>query len=115
MGASSGETAGSGLTRAHTWGVIIPLLAVLSVSYVSKYVHISAYQPINALAAGAIVGSISYFLLPKFREESHILAKAVLIGLLVAEILVLKPYGALPTMSTITLWLCFYYHSVEGL
>ena len=71
MGASSGETAGSGLTRAHTWGVIIPLLAVLSVSYVSKYVHISAYQPINALAAGAIVGSISYFLLPKFREDYH--------------------------------------------
>ena len=115
MGASSGETAGSGLTRAHTWGVIIPLLAVLSVSYLSKYVHVSEHQPVNALAAGAVIGIISYFLLPAVKEQSHILAKAVLIGLLVAEIMVLKPYGAIPTMSTITLWLFFYYHTVEGL
>lgn len=115
MGASSGETAGSGLTRAHTWGVIIPLLAVLSVSYLSRYVHVSEHQPVNALAAGAVVAVISYFLLPTVKEESHILAKAVLIGLLVSEIMVLKPYGALPTMSTITLWLFFYYHTVEGI
>lgn len=113
-----GATEGSGLTRTHTWGVIIPLLAVLSVPYISAFVNISSLQPVNALAGGAVVGAIAYLLLtsvPGLTEKTHVLGKAVLIGLLVAEIMVLKPYGAIPTMSTITLWLFFYFHTMEGL
>jgi hypothetical protein len=115
MGASSGSTAGSGITRAHTWGVIVPLVCVLSVPYLSKISHVTNTQPWNALVAGVISGAAAYMLFKALDEKTHVLAKAVLSGLLIAEIMVLKPYGAIPTMSTITLWLFFYYHTMEGL
>lgn len=115
MGASEGATAGSGITRAHTWGVIVPLLCVLSVPYLTKISHVTNTQAWNSLVAGLLVGVAAYVLFKALDEKTHVLEKAVLSGLLVAEILVLKPYGAIPTMSTITLWLFFYYHTMEGL
>lgn len=113
---SSGGTAGSGLTRAHTWGLIVPLLAVLCLPLLSKYLRVSKAQPVNALVGGVVTAVVSYLLfrfVPGLVERTHILAKAVLVGLLVAECLVLTPYGKLPTMGTITLWLFFYYHTLE--
>ena len=113
---SSGGSAGSGLTRAHTWGLIVPILAVLCLPLLSKYLRVSSAQPVNAVVAGVACGLISYLLfryVPGLVEQTHVLAKATLIGLLIAECLVLQPYGKLPPMSTITLWLFFYYHTVE--
>lgn len=118
MGGSTGNVAGTGVTRAHTWGLIVPLLAAISPLWLSKYVHVSNHQPINALAAGVVVATVAYILftyVPQLREKHHILAKAILAGLLVAEIMVVKPHGSLPSMGTITLWLFFWYHTVEGI
>lgn len=118
MGGSTGNTAGSGLTRAHTYGLIVPFLAAISPMWLSHYAHISTWpMPFNALVAGFIVAVVAYVLMtrvPLLQEKTNVLAKAVLCGLLVAEIMVLKPYGALPTMGTITLWLFFYYHTMEN-
>lgn len=118
MGATSGNYQGTGVTRAHTWGLLVPLLAALSPVWLSKYVHVSDHQPINALVSGLLVTIAAYVLftmVPPLQEKHHVLAKAVLAGLLVAEIMVLKPYNSVPSMGTITLWLFFWYHTAEGL
>ena len=108
---------GTGLTRAHTWGLVVPLAVALSPVLLSKYVSVKgAPAPVNALLAGAVVAVAVYVLMtrvPLLEEAKNALAKAVLCGLLVAEIMVLKPYGAIPSMATITLWLFFYYHTME--
>ena len=107
---------GTGITRAHTWGLVIPLAAALSPMLLSKYASVQgAPAPVNALLAGAVVAGAVYLLMTRvpLLQERDALAKAVLCGLLVAEIMVLKPYGAIPSMATITLWLFFYYHTME--
>jgi hypothetical protein len=112
-------TEGTGITRAHTWGLIVPLMAALSPVLLSKYTDVKGLPtPINALLSGAVVSLVAYFLMtqvPMLKEKTYVLAKAVLCGLLVAEIMVLKPYGAIPSMGTVTLWLFFYYHTMEHL
>ncbi len=117
MAPTSGATQGTGITRAHTWGLVVPLLAALSPYWLSKYALVKGLpMPYNALVSGALVGLVAYVLMtqvPMLREKTHVLAKAVLCGLLVAEIMVLKPYGGIPSMGTITLWLFFYYHTME--
>lgn len=113
MGRSEELFAGSGLTRAHTIGLVVPLLVALSPPILSRYTTLTDSQPFNALVAGAVVMAAAYGLLTWIGEKTNVTAKAVLMGLLIAEIMVLKPYGALPTMGTITLWLFFYYHTME--
>ena len=107
-----------GLTRAHTMGLIVPLLAALSPFVLSKYVSSSRLPlPINALISGCVIGLIAYVLftyVPVLKEEKNALAKAVMCGILVAEVMVLKQYSQIPTMTTITLWLFLYYKTMEN-
>jgi hypothetical protein len=103
------------LTWFHTWGFIVPLLSALSPMWLPtiKGVHVA----VNALIGGIIVAALAYMamtMIPFLKESEHALSKAVLCGLLVAEVLVLKSKtGSVPTMAAITLWLFFYYHTVE--
>jgi len=117
MAPSSSSLQGTGITRAHTWGLVVPLLAALSPYFMSKYASFQGMSaPMNALVGGVVVAVVAYVLMtqvPLLQEKTNVLAKAVLCGLLVAEILVLKPYGSTPSMGTITLWLFFYYHTME--
>lgn len=106
-----------GITRAHTWGLIVPLLAALSPYLLGKYATVQGLHPAwNALWNGVIVAAVAYVLMsrvPFLQETTNVLSKAVLCGLLVAEITVLRQYTSIPTMGTITLWLFFYYHTME--
>lgn len=69
--------------------------------------------PLNALAAGAIAGAGAYILF-KLVHETQSVNKAVLAGLLVAEVMVVNTAwgpSAHATMAGITLWLFFYFHT----
>jgi hypothetical protein len=98
----------------HTWGLVVPLLAALAPLWLMRHapapsgIHPAAY----ALMFGLLVGGASYGGLSLLAEPSA-LSKAVLLGLLTAETLVLTAKPGLPTMATITLYLFFYYHTVE--
>ena len=115
-GASDG--ASRGLTHFHTWGLVIPLLCAISPMWISKYAIAGVPAPFNAVIFGVIVGALAYAAMqfPPFTEK-HALSKAVLCGLLVAEVLTLEAAwgkGNLPPMASITLWLFFYFHTVES-
>ena len=105
-----------GLTRHHTWGLVVPLLASLSPMVLSRYAFDGVPTAVNALIAGGVVAGACWVLMshvPLF-TETHALSKAVLCGLLVAEVMVLSPSNRLPTMTALTLWLFFYFYSVEN-
>ena len=113
-----GGAINDGMTRYHTWGLIVPLLAATAGPVLtSKYVMIDGVHPTaNALWAGAVVAAVAWLLMTMVDalKETHAVSKAVLCGLLVAEIMVLKPFKAVPPMATITLWLFFYFSSMES-
>jgi hypothetical protein len=112
----------------HTIGLIPPILASVFIGPIlynmlsswgimGKNVHSAT----KALIVGAIIGILIYFLLRILMTLSHdkhsnIVSKAVLGGLLAAEVLVHAPANGVsfpPSMAAITLWLFFWYHSVE--
>ena len=117
-GPPSGPPAsGYGITRAHTWGLVVPLLAALSPYWLGKYATIQGLHPaLNAIVNGIIVAIVAYVLMtrvPYLKESAHALSKAVLCGILVAEITIVRQYSTIPPMGTITLWLYLYYHTME--
>lgn len=94
----------------------IPLIAAVSPGFFGSYLWVPEYpNAVNALASGFLVFAAVYFLMttPGPLEETEALSKSVLAGLLVAEVLVLHKVTGMPPLSTITLWLFFYYNSVE--
>lgn len=111
--ATQAKFAGTGVTQAHTWGLFVPMLAVLSPVLLTKYVKVSEHQPLNAVASGFVIATVVYVLLRTWFKETEPLAKAVLAGLLVAEIMVFQSYSAIPSMSTIALFLFLWYHYAE--
>lgn len=113
---------GGKLTRYHTWGLLVPIICALSPVWISKHPISGVHPAFNAVIYGALVGALAYLamtMLPKLREE-HALSKAALLGLLVAEILVLQSAWksgtgtGIPKMATITLYLFFYFNTVEN-
>ena len=49
----------------------------------------------------------------RYIKENDAMAKAALIGLLSAEVMVFTNESSKVSMAGITLWLFFYFHSVE--
>ena len=107
---------GLGLTHYHTRGLIVPFLCAISPLWITKHAIDGLAAPINALVFGAIVGILAYLAFRFVTREDHTLAKAVLCGLLVAEVLVMETAwekSTIPPVAAIALWLFFYYHTVE--
>lgn len=98
----------------HTWGLIVPLLAALAPVWLIRIIPHPGWHPaFFALLLGAVVGVVSYSGLKAIGAQG-VLTKAVLLGLLSAETTVLKAGTGLPSMSHLTLYLFFYYHTMEG-
>ncbi len=95
----------------YTKGLIVPLLSCLGGSYLYNYINIDLQQPIKALIVGAITGIIAFITMTYIIKEKDPLSSSILCGLLTAEVLVFN--NKFPTMAGITLWLFFYFHSVE--
>jgi len=115
--AAAAGDAGTGLTRYHYVGLIVPLLAALSQIWWMrlKALHYVP-RPISALIAGVIVGTLSYLVfrfVPVLKETTSPLGKAVVLGLLTAEVFVFHAVSHLPQASSIFLFLFLYTFSAE--
>ena len=105
----------NGATRYHFIGLIVPLVAALSQIFWMR-VKWTIPKPLAALVVGAIVGSVSYLVfrfVPGLREQTAPLGKAVVLGLLTAEVFVFHAVAHLPTASSIFLFLFLYTFSAE--
>ena len=103
------------LSHFHTWGLVVPLACAVSPMFLPRLALQGVPTAFNALLAGAVMGAIAWLLfkyVPVLKEKCA-LSKAVLCGLLVAEVMVLKTSTAVPSVAAITLWLFLYYHAVE--
>lgn len=106
-----------GLSRFHVIGLLVPLLAALSPMGLSRVSIPKLPQPLFAVLAGAVVAAVAWvlFAFVPFLKESHALGKAVLLGALTTEVLIFHASTLLPTMANITLFLFFYFNTVEML
>jgi chromate transport protein ChrA len=97
--------------------VIIPVLAAFSPWLIGhREVPGTGSWPewIQALLWGAIVGLIAYVLYRIFASsEGRRAEKAVLLGLLAAEILVVHRVTSFPPWAMTTLFLFFYFNAME--
>ena len=115
--AAASNNSGTGLTRYHYIGLIVPLFAALSqiLWMRMKAIHYIP-RPVSALIAGIVVGTLSYLVfrfVPILKETSSPLGKAVVLGLLTAEVFVFHAVSHLPPASSIFLFLFLYTFSAE--
>lgn len=106
--------AGGGFSKYHWYGLLVPLLAALSPMVLAR-VRLPIPQPLVAVLHGAVVAAVAYLLfqfVPPFRE-SRALGKAVLLGALATEVLIFHASTRLPSMTAITLFLFFYFNTIE--
>ena len=129
MGGGGGAPGKEQDWHAFTYGAIIPIIVAFGLVPVGQYDFGGIFekleeneQPVKALVVGLIVGLITFGIKKLFPtinnssgSEENILSKAVLLGLLAAEVIVFVNDTSKITMGTITLFLFFYYHSVEHL
>ena len=114
--AVTNSTGGSSVGKFHyyTMGLIIPLLASMSpyIMYKIPIPEDKVTRPIKACIVGAIIAVACYYPMKHVTKEPKPLAQAILCGLLCAEAMAFGG-GKFPSMAGITLWLFFYFHSVE--
>jgi hypothetical protein len=99
-----------GMTKYHTTGLIVPLLASVSPYIWQKFIPSSGHQVMKALAYGSLTTVATYFLmgLQPLQEEKYRLNKAVLLGLLTAELVVFAIPEKIPSITLIVFFLFMY-------
>jgi phosphatidylserine synthase len=101
-----------GVTRYHHIGLVVPLLASISVMYLTRvFKNVNTpHHVVRALLFGVIVAVVSYGLMSYgwFKEEKHALNKAVLLGLLVAELAIFSVSEKIPSVVMIMFFLFMY-------
>jgi hypothetical protein len=105
-----------GLSRFHYVGFIIPLLAALSPMLLARLPTFGP-QPVNALLNGIIVGLVVYVFLEyvPFFKETHAFAKAVMLGVIVAEFTVFTRNKKVPAVANIALFIFLYLYGLSKL
>lgn len=105
-----------GLTRFHWIGLLVPLVAAVSPQWLAR-ISLPLPQPVVAVLAGALVAAVCLliFKFVPYLKETQALGKAVLLGVLTAEVMIFHASGRLPAMAAITLFLFLYFNSVESL
>ena len=103
-----------------TYGAIIPIINAVFLIYIGRkipnnlwFLDFEIRGAYKALIIGAAIAVINYHLKKIFIKEKNALRKAVLLGLLSAEILIFVNEDSKNSMATITLFLFFYFHAVE--
>ena len=105
-----------GLTRYHFTGLIVPLLAALSQMIWMRVDWGTIPKPLAALIAGAIVSVVAFLIfryVPGLRETTAPMGKAVVLGLLTAEVCVFHAMSNLPPASSLFLFCFLYTFSAE--
>lgn len=103
-----------------TYGAIIPIINAAFLIYIGRkipnnlwFLDFEIHNAYKALIIGTFIAFINYYLKKIFIKEKNALSKAVLLGLLSAEILIFVNEDSKNSMATITLFLFFYFHAVE--
>ena len=110
---------GMKISRSHTIGLIVPALAAISPmlwSKVRQRALAAIPTPLYALVAGAVVAAVCWvvFRYGGVLRERQALARAVLLGVLVAETMVFHLSFNIPSVTSITLFLFLYFYSTEN-
>jgi len=105
-----------GFSKYHWYGLLVPLLAAISPMWLSR-IKLPIPQPLYAVLAGGIVAAACYliFRFAPLLHEPQALGKAVLLGALATEVLIFHASTKMPSMTAITLYLFFYFNTIEFL
>ena len=105
-----------GITEYHHIGSLVPILAALSPMVLARIFESAPIPQVGkALVFGGIVSCISYIFLkyiPLTRDSEHTLNKAVLLGILVAEMTIFSASDRVPSIVLIALFVFLYFFSI---
>lgn len=105
-----------GMTRYHHVGLIVPLVvAVLPYYLRDTFARTSLSQVSKAMLLGAITTALAYVaftFIPFLQEESYTLNKAVLLGLLTAEVCIFSLPDKIPSIVLIVFFVFMYYFGI---
>lgn len=102
-------------SKTRWYGIVIPLLAALSTTLFARLEsQVALPHPLVAVLSGVAVALVAFvmFTLPVFKESMP-LAKAVLLGTLVAEVMMFHASTDLPSITTVALFLFLYTYSTQ--
>lgn len=99
-----------GYTKYHSTALLVPLLASVSPYIWQRFLPSAGNQVMKALAYGSLTTVASYFLMgiPAIQEHKYRLNKAVLLGLLTAELVVFAIPEKIPSITLIVFFLFMY-------
>jgi hypothetical protein len=100
-----------GLTRNHHVGLIVPFLCAISPMILTR-LPIKT-QVIKALVSGVIMAICAYILMrfvPFLREDHAVAAKATLLGLIVAELMVFTSSNKITSIVNVLFFLFMYFY-----
>lgn len=95
---------------------VVPVLAALSPVALSRVRVPGVPTSIFAVLAGAVVAVLAFFLLrfvPGLRAN-HPLSRAVLLGVLVAEVMIFHASAEMPSATALFLFLFLYFNATDG-
>lgn len=100
-----------GLTKYHGMHIIVPLLAAMSPVLYERFLPMKGHHVVKALTYGTITALLTYGLMktPIFRENRFVLNKAVLLGLLTAELIIFALPDKIPSVTIISFFLFMYF------
>lgn len=104
------------LSKSHVIGWVVPLLAALSPMLLSRIRVAGLPGPVHALLGGVLVGCVAWVLLRyvPFLAESYPFSRAVLLGILTAEVMVFHAAPKVPPVASLALFLFLYFYSTES-
>jgi hypothetical protein len=111
----------NGIGRYHHVGLVVPLLASISPLFLGRIAIPSWPEGVNALIGGVVVFAATYTIfkvVPLLKEDSMPLSKAILLGLIVAELMVFRPPtgpSKTPSIVVITFFLFMYFFGMADL
>lgn len=106
---------GGGVTRYHAHGLLVPALIAIS-PVIWNRIPLPFPRPFTALLWGTFVGLGMYlvFSFAPLLGENHAMVKAMVLGLLTAETLVVSGDAGMPSAPSILLFLYVYVHSAQS-
>ena len=99
-----------GLTKYHVRGLIVPIIIAISPYFLQGYLPAKWPHVVRALSLGVLAAAIAYLLMqmPVLKEDTYVLQKAVLLGLLTAEVCIFAIPDGVPAIAIVSFFVFMY-------
>lgn len=102
----------AGVTKYHHIGLLVPVIVAILPYYLGQFITNETFSAVpRSLVMGATVTAISYAALsfiPGVKDDTYVLNKAVLLGLLTSEVCIFSVPDQMPSIVLIVFFVFMY-------